>query len=80
MNRYDVVKRLLDSQAINFEAIGKVVAELGPSIALSDDPWDNFCGTMRIFIRIYRLPGPWGPLSQLENLGDLAKAGSELRQ
>jgi len=79
MNRYDVVKRILDSQAVNFDAIGKVIAEVGPSIALSDDPWDNFCGTMKYFIRFYRLNGPFGPGSQLENFNNLTQAGTEFQ-
>jgi hypothetical protein len=51
----DIVKRLLDSNTVDFKAIGNVVAELGPSLALADEPWEGFCGTMRTFIRLYIL-------------------------
>jgi hypothetical protein len=35
MTNEEIVKRLIDSKAINFEAIGKVVAEIGPILATS---------------------------------------------
>ena len=62
INHQDIVKRLLDSKAVDFAAIGKAVTELGPSMALSDEPWEGICGTMRYFIHLYRLPGPVGPV------------------
>jgi hypothetical protein len=62
VNHQDIVKRLLDSKAVDFAAIGKTVTELGPSMALADEPWEGFCGTMRYFIHLYRLPGPVGPI------------------
>lgn len=62
INHQDIVKRLLDSKAVDFAAIGKTVTELGPSMALSDEPWEGICGTMRYFIHLYRLPGPVGPV------------------
>jgi hypothetical protein len=58
VNHQDIVKRLLDSKAVDFAAIGKTVTDLGPSLALADEPWEGFCGTMRYFIHLYRLPGP----------------------
>jgi hypothetical protein len=76
MNKHEIVKRALDSKAVDFNAIGKLVAELGPSLAMADEPWDTFCGTMRMFIHLYRLPGVNSPL---ENLGKLAEVGQELR-
>jgi len=57
VNHQDVVKRLLDSKAVDFAAIGKAVTEMGPSMALADEPWEGICGTMRYFIHLYRLPG-----------------------
>jgi len=53
------------------------VAKFGPSVAL--DGWgdDWFCGTMRLFIRVYRLPGPVGPLGDLGALRE--QIGQELR-
>ncbi|MEA2883692.1 MAG: hypothetical protein QOH32_2948 [Bradyrhizobium sp.] len=53
VHHQDIVKRLLDSNTVDFKAIGNVVAELGPSMALADEPWEAFCGTMRTFIRLY---------------------------
>ena len=54
----DIVKRLLDSKAVDFNAISKVVSEMGPTLALADEPWEGFCGTMRTFIHLYRIPIP----------------------
>jgi hypothetical protein len=56
VNHQDVVKRLLDSKAVDFAAIGKVVTDMGPSLAMADEPWEGVCGTMRYFIHIYRFP------------------------
>lgn len=72
LSHHDVVRRLVESKAVDFEAIGKTVAELGPSLVLGDEPWDNFCWTMRTFIRIYRTNGPRLPLEGLRGLGNLA--------
>jgi hypothetical protein len=58
MNHQDIVKRLLDSKAVDFNAIGKAVSEIGPSLAMVDDGVDGFCGTMRHFIILYRYPTP----------------------
>jgi hypothetical protein len=73
----EVVAELIDSGAVNFEAIGAAVAKYGPSVAL--DGWgdDWFCGTMRLFIRLYRLPGPRGPLGDIGALRE--ELGQELR-
>ncbi|HEY2580241.1 MAG TPA: hypothetical protein VGI43_00455 [Mucilaginibacter sp.] len=57
-NHQEIVKKILDSKAVDFAAIGKAVAEIGPSLALSEEPWEGFCGTMRYFVRIYRNPFP----------------------
>lgn len=74
-NHHDIVKRLIDSKAVDFNAIGKMVSELGPSIAVSDEPWENFCWTMRMFIHFYRrpFPGPIFPMGDLNKLGDMAR-------
>ncbi len=78
VHHQDVVRRLLESKAVDFGAIGKTFAELGPAMALADEPWEGFCGTMRIFIRIFiiRGPGPFG--NPVENLGQLSAAAKEL--
>lgn len=54
----EVVQNLLDTGAVNFDAIGAALAKHGPRAALirDDDGWENFCLTMKIFIRLYRHP------------------------
>jgi hypothetical protein len=71
-----IVRQLLESKAVDFNAIGKVVAEVGPSLSLAEEPGDFFCGTNRIFIHIYRV---WNPGGVVENLGELAANAEELR-
>jgi hypothetical protein len=71
-----LVKKLLDTKAVDFAAIGKVVSELGPSLSIAEEPGDFFCGTNRIFIHIYRVFNPGVPV---ENLGELAANAGELR-
>lgn len=72
----EIVRNLINSKAVDFQAIGKFVAEAGPQLAVADEPWENFCLTMRTFIRIYR---PNGPSSPLENIGDLAGGAGPLK-
>jgi hypothetical protein len=73
-NRHqEIVKKLLDSKAVDFAAIGKAVAELGPSLAVSEEPWEGFCGTMRIFIHLYRIYTPGTPVEQLGELSGVAQ-------
>lgn len=69
----EVVQALLDSGAVNFQAIGAAVAKFGPSLALNpNDEWENFCLTMKIFVRLYRFPFPFGERQRgLEDLGAL---------
>jgi hypothetical protein len=71
-----LVKRLLDAKAVDFNAIGKVVAEVGPSLSLAEEPGDFFCGTNRIFIHIYKVFNPGLPI---EDLGQLAANAGELK-
>jgi hypothetical protein len=77
MSRHqEIVKKLLDTKAVDFAAIGKAVAELGPSLATAEEPWEGFCGTMRIFIHLYRVNTPGLPV---ENLGELSGVAEKLR-
>jgi hypothetical protein len=64
-----IVKQLLDSKAVDFTAIGKVVVEAGPSLSIAEEPVNLFCGVNCIFIRVYRVTDPGTPV---ENLGELA--------
>jgi hypothetical protein len=72
-----IVKKLLDAKAVDFAAVGKIVAEVGPSLSLADEPGDWFCGTNRIFFHIFKVPGPRGPV---DNLPDLALKAPELQR
>jgi len=72
----EIVKQLLSTKAVDFAAIGKAVTELGPSIAVADEPWEGFCGTMRRFIIVYRINSPSLPVEDLNQLG---AAGQQLR-
>jgi hypothetical protein len=58
VSRQEVVKKFLDTKAVDFAAIGKVVAEIGPSLAMADEPWEGFCGTMRTFFHCYIIQNP----------------------
>ena len=74
----EIVETLLKDGAVNFEAIGSAIAKFGPSIVLEGNGEDNFCWTMRLFIRIFRLPGP---LTRLEELAALrGEVAPEVRQ
>jgi hypothetical protein len=74
----EILKALIDSGAVNFEAIGAALAKFGPRAALSYDGYDNFCLTMKNYVQVYRFSHP----SQPRDLADLAKlremVGSEL--
>jgi hypothetical protein len=73
VNHQEVVEQLLESNAINFEAIGSTIAKLGPELVVADEPWESFCLTMRIMIWVYRFPGPRGPVfGDLDILRDQA--------
>jgi hypothetical protein len=70
-----IVKQLLESKAVDFNAVGRVIAEVGPSLSLAEEPGDWFCGTNRIFFHVYRVFNPGGPV---ESLGELAASAKEL--
>ena len=73
-----IVEKLLSTKALDFKAIGDAVSELGPSLALQEEPWDVFCGTMRTFIHVYRMGGI--DVGQVERLAELKNiANKELR-
>ena len=68
VNHQEIVKRLLDAKTVDFAAVGKVVAELGPSMSLADEPWEGFCGTMRTFIRLFIINPPRQLQAELEDV------------
>jgi hypothetical protein len=73
VSHQDTVKAVLDSKAVDFAAVGKVVAQVGPSLSLADEPWETFCGTMRLFLRIFILNPPIGFPPQWNSIADLAQ-------
>jgi hypothetical protein len=73
ISHQEIVKKALDAKAVNFAAIGKMIAEVGPSASLADEPWEWFCGTMRWFIRFYIVRGPLGPIDDLGALRQVAE-------
>jgi len=54
----EIVKTLTETKAVDFEAIGRALAQFGPTAALEIDYEPVFCGTMRHYINLYRWPGP----------------------
>ena len=77
VNHQDIVKRLIATKSVDFKAIGSTFAELAPALSATDEPWETFCGTMRIFIRIFILRGGFG--SPVESLGELRGVAEELK-
>ena len=73
----EIVKKLLDAKAVDFAAVGKMVAELGPSLSLAEEPWDGFCGTMRTFFHCYVIHNPG---VTVENPVELNAIAGKLRQ
>jgi len=76
VSHQEIVRKVVEAKAIDFNAIGKVFAEVGPSLSLADEPWESFCGTMRSFIRMYKLTGDIG--GPVEELGALRGIAGEL--
>jgi hypothetical protein len=72
----EVVTQLLDTKAVNFEAIGAAFAKFGPTAALRLEGEDVFCGTMKRFVRVFRLRDE---LAELENIAQLRQLSGELR-
>lgn len=50
----EILNVLLETKAVNFDALGQAVATFGPrTILMDDDGWIRFCGSD---LRIYRWP------------------------
>ena len=77
MNNKEIVKKLIDSKAIDFTAIARVVAEVGPALAASDEPGDHICGTGPHVIHLYRLFNTTTVLEETQALR--AAAAGQLR-
>ena len=76
INHQDIVRKLIETRAIDFKSIGATFAEVAPGMSLADEPWDGFCATMQTFLRLYVIQGPLG---QLEDLQALRGMSNELR-
>jgi hypothetical protein len=68
----EVVKALLDAKAVDFQAIGAVVAKYGATAAMTLDYEDVFCGTMRGFVHLVRIPTPGSSVENLPSLGSVS--------
>ncbi len=76
----EIVSTLLESRAVNFEAVASALAKYGPSAVLNLDYEDVFCGTMRGFVHVYRIGGAHGQ-TVLENVAALrSEIAGELRR
>lgn len=64
-----IVNTLIETGAVNFEAIGRTIAKVGPASVMRDDGWERWCGSD---MRIYKWPRRFG-LEDLEVLRDVAR-------
>jgi hypothetical protein len=77
MNHQEIVKKLIDSKAVNFDVIGKFVAENGASIATSEEP--NFQVLLTKRVIDVCIP-PYLVLRSIEDLNALVNVGKELQE
>jgi len=54
----EIVRTLTETKAVDFDAIGRVFAQFGPTAAFDLDYEPTFCGTMRFYVHLYRFPFP----------------------
>ncbi len=73
----EIVTTLVDSKSVDFGAIGAAFAKVGPGAAFQLDGEDVFCGTMRRFIRVFRLRDS---MVELEGLAELRQVSEELHR
>jgi hypothetical protein len=67
----EIATTLLETKAINFQALGQAIATLGPkSVLMEDDGWIRFCGSD---MRIFRWPRPRAGLEDVLVLRDLVR-------
>jgi hypothetical protein len=67
----EIVNTLLDTKAVDFQALGQAIAAFGPrSVLMDDDGWIRFCGND---LRIFRWPRPRLGLEELVVLRELAR-------
>lgn len=67
----EIVNSLLETKAVNFEALGKTIASIGAqSVLMADDGWIRWCGSD---MRIFRWPRPRFSLEELVVLRDILR-------
>jgi hypothetical protein len=67
---HEIVSMLLETKAVNFEALGQTISRVGPrSVSMTDDGWIRWCGSD---LRIYRWPRGLG-LEDLNVLRDILR-------
>ena len=71
-----IVTALIETKALDFKALGDVFAKHGPSATFALDGEDVFCGTMRRFIRVFRLADN---MLNVEQLADLSKISTDIQ-
>jgi hypothetical protein len=54
----EIIKTLVDTKAVDFDAIGRSLAQYGPTAAFDLDYEPVYCGTMRYWVHVLRLPTP----------------------
>ncbi len=69
----EIASAIIDSKAINFDALGQVVAKFGSkSLLMDDDGWIRWCGSD---MRLYRWPRPRLGIEEIDILRDIARPG-----
>jgi hypothetical protein len=76
-NDQEIVKALIETKAVDFQAIGQAFAEHGARATLTLTGEDLFCATMRRFIRVHRLADT---VNVLEQLGELQQLRGEMQR
>ena len=79
MKNEEIVRRLIDAKAIDFDAIGKVIGEIGPELATSDGLRGVLIGRPNIIACLLppdsRIGEVTGELRNLANLGSTLTEG-----
>jgi hypothetical protein len=73
----EVAEALVETKAVDFEAIGQVLARYGPTLALEVDFEEGFCGTMRHLVWMWRRPPGLGSGGPPEVIGQMVAAEIE---
>ena len=74
----EIVSTLIETGAVNFEALGATIAKIGPSsVLMDDDGWIRWCGSD---LRTWRWPRHSLVLEDLIVLRDIISQMPALRQ